>query len=483
MTFLEWGLIGAVLLLAGLLVGVYKRYQTQQNAMQTLSQQHEQDLQQQTLTLNQAWSQQLNELKQTHQTQLGQQATELALAQAEQQRWQEQATLFEQRLNHTQQQLNERDVAQAKLQTQLEEKQQQFEQQQARLKQEFSQLAQDIFEQKNRQFKEQSEQSLSQLLSPFHHDVKAFKTQVEQIQKNESEQRLALKFELQNLQKMNVNLSDQAHQLTQALQGQKKAQGNWGEMILERVLESAGLVSPRDYQREVSIQGEQGRQRPDVVVYLPGEKHLIIDAKTSLGAYSRMVNAENELDREAALKDHLRALRDRMKELSDKDYFKLPGLVTPEVVILFVPIESAYVEAIKADPSLLDEAMKLNLLIATPSTLLSSVQIVRQLWRFAEQNKHSAELARRAELFYNKLNSFLASLQGVGNQLDKAKDSFEKAYSQLYSGRGNLIKQASEFKDLGVMVQKELPETLVERAQLELVQDVRQITSTQDADK
>ncbi|WFE68483.1 DNA recombination protein RmuC [Thiomicrospira sp. R3] len=472
MTVLEWGLIAGIVLLAGLVVGFVKRYQTQQMSLQNLVHQHEQSLQQQVLELNQAWSQQLNELKHQQQATLSEKQTELALAQAEQQRWQAQAESLDQRLNQAQQKLNEREVAQGKLQTLLEEKQQQFEEQHARLKQEFSQLAQDIFEQKNRQFKEQSEQSLTQLLSPFHHDVKAFKTQVEQIQKNESEQRLALKFELQSLQKMNLNLSDQAHQLTQALQGQKKAQGNWGEMILERVLESAGLVAPRDYQREVSIQGEQGLQRPDVVVYLPGEKHLIIDAKTSLGAYSRMVNAESELDREAALKDHLRALRDRMKELSDKDYFKLPGLVTPELVILFVPIESAYVEAIKADPSLLDEAMKLNLLIATPSTLLSSVQIVRQLWRFAEQNKHSAELARRAELFYNKLNSFLASLQGVGNQLDKAKDSFEKAYSQLYSGRANLIKQASEFKDLGVMVKKELPEELVERAQLELVQDV-----------
>ena len=425
-------------------------------------------LEQSLTELTQQYETQLTELNQT----LNQQTTQLALAQAEQQRWQQSADQLEQRLNTSLQTNTQLEVSQAKLQTQLAEKQQQFEEQHARLKQEFSQLAQEIFEQKNRSFKEQSEQSLNQLLTPFHHDVKAFKTQVEQIQKNESEQRLALKFELQNLQKMNLNLSDQAHQLTQALQGQKKAQGNWGEMILERVLESAGLVAPRDYQREVSIQGESGRLRPDVVVYLPGEKHLVIDAKTSLAAYSRFVNAEDEQEKQAALKEHVSALRDRMKELSDKEYAKLPGLVAPEVVILFVPIESAYMEAIKADERLLDEAMKQHLLIATPSTLLSSVQIVRQLWRFAEQSKHSTELARRAELFYNKLNSFIGSLQGVGNQLDKAKDSYEKAFSQLYSGRGNLIKQAAEFKDLGVMVQKELPEELVEKAKLELVDDV-----------
>jgi DNA recombination protein RmuC len=424
----------------------------------------QQNLEQQTAELQQS----LESLQDDYQ----QSQTERALAQADAKHWQSQTQTLQQKLDQTQQRNTELEVAQGRLQTELKEKQQQFEEQHARLKQEFSQLAQEIFEQKNRQFKEQSEQSLTQLLTPFHHDVKAFKTQVEQIQKNETEQRLAIKFELENLQKMNMNLSDQAHQLTQALQGQKKAQGNWGEMILERVLESAGLVAPRDYQREVSIQGESQRQRPDVVVYLPGDKHLVIDAKTSLAAYSRFVNAESEDERQQALKDHLSALRDRMKELSDKEYFKLPGLVAPEVVILFVPIESAYVEAIKADSRILDEAMKQHLLIATPSTLLSSVQIVRQLWRFAEQNKHSAELARRAELFYNKLNSFISSLQSLGNQLDRAKDSYDKAFAQLYSGRGNLIKQASDFKELGVMVQKELPEDLVEKAELQLVQDV-----------
>lgn len=411
-------------------------------------------------------------LTQSQTEQLNAQNTELALARAEQQRWQQQAEGLQQSLNQSQQAHNQLQVEQGKLQTLLAEKQSQFEDQQVRLKQEFSQLAQEIIEQKTRSFKEQSELSLTQLLTPLHHDVKDFKQKVEQIQQSETEQRLALKVELQSLQKLNLNLSDQAHQLTQALQGQKKAQGNWGEMILERVLESAGLVAQRDYAREVSFNGEQGRQRPDVVIYLPGQKHLVVDAKTSLAAYSRFVNSDDESERQQALKEHVVALRERMKELSERDYFKLPGLVSPEVVILFVPIESAYVEAIKADDKLLDDAMKMQLLIATPSTLLSSVQIVRQLWRFAEQNKHSAELARRAELFYNKLQSFITSLQAVGNQLDRAKDSYEKAFGQLYSGRGNLIKQASEFKDLGVMVQKELPQDLVERAQLELIEDL-----------
>lgn len=406
---------------------------------------------------NQAW------LLQVHQLQ-----TDLILAHSQLEHWQNQAQALTEKLEHNQHRLGEFEVAHARLQAQLEEKQRGFDQQQSQLEKRFSELAQGVFNQNNQVFKQQTEQSLNQLLMPFQHDVRVFKQQLEQVQQAESEQRLALKFELQNLQKMNLNLSDQAHQLTQALQGQKKAQGNWGEMILERVLESAGLVAPRDFQREVSMQGEQGRQRPDVVVYLPGNRHVIIDAKTSLSAYSRMVNADTEALREQALKDHINALYARMKELSDKNYFKLPGLQAPEVVILFMPIESAYVEAIKADPSLLEEAMRFNLLIATPSTLLSSLQIVRQLWRFAEQNNHSAELAKRAEMFYVKLNSFINSLQTVGQQLDKAKEAYDKAFSQLYSGRGNLIKQAAEFKDLGVRVQKELPAEWVERADLEL---------------
>jgi DNA recombination protein RmuC len=456
--------IGIGLLSALSLAGYFWK-QAQQHKNQLQAAQNTLEQQQQNLTeANQAW------LEKQHQL-----TTELALAQAEKHHWQTQSAALTCSLESARQQKTEVEIALGRIESQLVEKQQQFEQQQTRLKQEFSELARAIFENNNQQFKQQTETSLSSLLSPFHQDVKAFKTQVEQIQKTETEQRLALKFELQNLQKLNLNLSDQAHQLTQALQGQTKAQGNWGEMILERVLESAGLVAPRDYQREVSIQGDQGRQRPDVVIYLPGNKHIVVDAKTSLNAYSRMVNAQDDIARSDALKAHIKALRDRMKELSSKDYFKLPGLVAPEVVILFVPIESAYVEAIKAEPSLLDEAMKMNLLIATPSTLLSSVQIVRQLWRFAQQNTHSAELARRAELFYNKLNGFIASLQGVGAQLDKAKEAYDKAFLQLYTGRGNLIKQAAEFKDLGVLVQKELPEELVERAQLELVQDIPKI--------
>ena len=365
----------------------------------------------------------------------------------------------------------------AALKATLEQKQQHFHEQlnmirdqKELLKTEFSELANDIFEQKSRNFKELNQESIETLLKPVQHEMQGFRQKVETIHTEELKQRSELKTELLNLQKLNQDITQQAERLTTALQGQKKLQGNWGELMLENVLDNAGLRAGTDYQREVSFQGEQGRQRPDVIVYLPQQKHLIIDAKTSLAAYTRYVNAETDTDRLLALREHVRAIDDRIQELSDRNYFKLNELNSPEVVIMFIPIESAYVEALKYDGQLYQRALERNVLVATPTTLLTSLNIVRQLWRFEDQNKHTAELANRAERFYSKLNAFLSSMSEVGRQLDKAKETYEKTFSQLYSGKGNLIKQASEFKDLGVSVQKELPPELVEKAKLELNQ-------------
>ena len=291
---------------------------------------------------------------------------------------------------------------------------------------------------------------------------------MESIHVEDIKQRTALKTELLHLQAKSQAITDQADKLSNALQGQKKTQGNWGELMLENVLDSAGLRAGVDYKREVSFNTEDGRLRPDVVVYLPQGRHLVIDAKTSLNAYTRYVNAENDLDANQAIKEHVNAVTARINELASKSYDRLPGINSPEVVVMFVPIESAFVEALKYQSDIYQQAIEKNILVATPTTLLTSLNIVKQLWRFEEQTKYSKELASRAERFYNKLNGFLLSMEGVGKQLDKAKESYDKAFSQLYRGKGNLIKQASEFKELGVSVQKELPSESVERAQLEL---------------
>jgi len=336
------------------------------------------------------------------------------------------------------------------------------------LKKEFENLANEILERKGKSFKALNTESMTSILSPIHEELKGFKTKVEDIHSKESEQRVQLRTELENLQKLNREITDQADKLTTALKGEKKVQGNWGELMLENVLDNAGLRLGTDYKREVSFNTEEGKLRPDAVVYLPQNKHLVIDAKTSLNAYTRYVNSQDDAERTLALKEHAQAVRDRLNELSSKDYWKLPGINSPEVVVMFIPIESAYVAALQADEKLFQLALDNNILIATPTTLLTSLNIVRQLWRFEEQNKHTAELASRAEKFYNKLSTFLTSMQGVGKQLDKAKETYDKAFGQLYTGRGNLIKQAAEFKELGVSVQNELPQELIDKANLEL---------------
>ncbi|WP_120785206.1 DNA recombination protein RmuC [Marinobacterium aestuarii] len=374
----------------------------------------------------------------------------------------------------------------SELKTSLEEKQQNFAAQlkllqdsRESLKKEFEHLASEILERKGKAFKELNQESISNLLSPLHTEMKGFKAKVEDIHARDAEQRVQLRTELQNMQKLNREITDQADKLTTALRGQKKVQGNWGELMLENVLDNSGLRLGIDYRREVSFNTDEGRQRPDAIVYLPQNKHLIIDAKTSLVAYTEYVNADTDLVRNQAIAAHAQAVGDRISELADRDYFKLPGLNSPEVVVMFIPIESAYVEALKYDDTLFQRAIERNVLVATPTTLLTSLNIVRQLWRFEDQNKHTAELASRAEKFYSKLNGFLTSMQGVGNQLDRARASYDKAFGQLYSGKANLIKQASEFKDLGVSVQKELPAELVERANLELGEELQELQGVQ----
>lgn len=385
--------------------------------------------------------------------------------------WQEEKT----RLQSLQQELQQLQSEHSALKTRREEQERHFQQQleqleasREQLKKEFEQLASEILERKGKAFTEMSQQSLNHLLNPIQSEMKGFREKVEHIHLRETEQRVQLRTELQNLQQLNRAITEQAEKLTTALQGQKKVQGNWGELMLENVLDNAGLRAGIDYRREVSFNGEDGRQRPDAIVYLPGDKHLIIDAKTSLAAYTRYVNAEQDSERQQALREHARAVADRIKELAERRYDRLPGLNSPEIVIMFIPVESAYVEALKADETLYQRALEQNVLVATPTTLLTSLNIVRQLWRFEDQSKHTAELADRAERFYNKLNSFLTSMQDVGKKLDGARISYERAFAQLYSGRGNLIKQAAEFKELGVSVQKDLPTELVDKAKLEL---------------
>ncbi|MCP3686903.1 MAG: DNA recombination protein RmuC [Gammaproteobacteria bacterium] len=348
------------------------------------------------------------------------------------------------------------------------QKLQQLEDSRKQLKTEFENLANSILKTSQMQFGQQSREGLDLFLKPFRQQVTDFKTRVEEIHSKELVQRAELKTELKQLQELNRQMSEEASQLSTALKGEKKTQGNWGELILENVLDRSGLAEGRDFHRERSFNTEDGRRRPDVVVDLPEGKNLIIDAKVSLNAYTRYVNAEDDAERKLAIKEHTAAFSERMNELSEKNYFDLPGIKSPEMVFMFVPIESAFVEAIKFDDRLFQTAIEKRVLITTPTTLLTSLNIVRQLWRFEDQNKHTAKLADSASKVYNQLRLFLESMDILGDQLDRAQNTYRKARDQLTSGKGNLVKRVAEFEKLGVAVKKEMPEAFVEQASLEM---------------
>lgn len=385
--------------------------------------------------------------------------------------WQTEKTQREQ----AEAQVNRLTTEQAELATQLSAERSQAEEKltllleaKEALSNQFKSLANDILEEKAKRFTEQNQTNIGQLLDPLKERITEFKAKVEEIHSKDTEQQATLKAELMQLKDLNRQMTEEAHGLATALKGQAKKQGNWGELVLGNVLDRSGLREGKDFKREVSFNTEEGRKRPDVVIYLPQAKHLVIDAKVSLNAYTRYVNAEDDLVRQQALQEHVNAVASRIQELSNRVYFDLPGLNSPEMVFMFIPIESAFVEALRADETLFQKAIEQNVLVATPTTLLTSLNIVRQLWRFEEQNAHTAELADRAGKVYKKLVSFLGSMEAVGKQLDKAKESFGTAMGQLYTGKGNLIGQAKEFEKLGVSVQTPLPEHLVAKAALEL---------------
>ena len=336
------------------------------------------------------------------------------------------------------------------------------------LTEEFQNLANNILEDKTRRFTEQNQENLGQLLNPFKERLNEFKSKVEEIHYHDTQQQAALKVELAQLKELNRQMSEEAHDLATALKGQSKKQGNWGELVLDNVLARSGLQDGKDYRREVSFNTDEGKQRPDVIIYLPQNKHLIIDAKVSLNAYTRYVNSEDEIERKQAIREHVAAIGARITELAERRYFDLGEINSPEMVFMFIPIESAFVEALRADETLFQQALEQNVLVATPTTLLTSLNIVRQLWRFENQNAHSAELAESAAQLYQKLTGFIGSMEELGRKLDSAKASFTTAFNQLYSGKGSLIKKAKNFEQLGVAVQKALPQYLVEKAELEL---------------
>ncbi|WAG05802.1 DNA recombination protein RmuC [Aeromonas jandaei] len=334
-----------------------------------------------------------------------------------------------------------------------------------RLSQQFENLANRIFEQNSGNFRELNQNSLDLLLTPLKEQLEGFRRQVGETHAQETAQRHSLKFELERLAELNARMTEEAAALTRALKGDSKQQGNWGEVVLARILSECGLREGHEYHTQVNIEVEKGkRYQPDVIVHLPQEKDIIIDAKVSLTAYERWYNAEDELEKAVALKEHVASVRNHIRELGRKDYQQLPGVRTLDYVLMFVAVEPAFLTAMEADPSLVRYGLDNNILLVSPTNLMVALRTIENLWRYERQNQNARQIAERAGRLYEKLRLFVEEMQQMGGSLHKAQESYDKAMGRLVNGRGNLIAQVERFRELGVEVTKSLPEPLVERA-------------------
>jgi DNA recombination protein RmuC len=327
----------------------------------------------------------------------------------------------------------------------------------------FKSLANDILEDKAKRFAEQNQQSLGTLLDPLRTQLSEFKGKVEEVYVQEGKERVALSEQVRQLMELNRTLSNDANNLTKALKGSAKAQGNWGELILERVLEASGLEKGRVYHVQVSQRDAEGNlQQPDVVIDLPQDRKLVVDAKVSLLAYDRYASAASDEERLPAVRQHLDSVRAHIKGLSAKNYQALYGVKSLDMVVMFVPIEPAFMLAVTSDESLFMEAWQRNVLLVSPSTLLFVVRTIAHLWRQEAQTRNAQDIARRGAELYDKLAAFVGDLQKVGAKLKDAQSAYDEAEKRLSTGRGNVIRQAEMLRELGVKATKALPNALVD---------------------
>ncbi|CAG8867367.1 hypothetical protein PS627_02452 [Pseudomonas fluorescens] len=355
----------------------------------------------------------------------------------------------------------------AELREQQENHQQRLEDlQEARdtLRAQFSDLATKIFDEREQRFAQTSQQHLGQLLDPLKERIQSFEKRVEESYQQEARERFSLGKELERLQQLNQRLSDEATNLTQALKGQK-TQGNWGELILERVLEHAGLEKGREYQTQVSLKSADGeRFQPDVLIMMPGGKQVVVDAKVSLTAYQQYVSDPDSQAAQTALKQHVLSLRNHVKGLSGKDYSRLDGLHSLDFVLLFVPIEAAFSAALQAEPNLFQEAFDRQIIIVSPTTLLATLRVIDSLWKQERQSQNAREIAERAGWLYDKFVLFIQDLDELGARLQQVDKAYAAARNKLCEGRGNLISRSEQLKLLGARASKSLPADLLERA-------------------
>jgi len=325
------------------------------------------------------------------------------------------------------------------------------------LSREFKLLANQIFDDKSKQFSDTHKEQFENLLKPFREQITNFSTQSREQFNTEIKDRHLLKDELVRLKEMNQQLSQDAINLANALKGENKTQGNWGEIVLERILEESGLRKGIEYELQATLNSNEGKvYRPDVIIHMPQERDIIIDSKVSLVAYERFMSQEDEDLRAIALKEHLLSISKHIKELSQKQYDRLEGVNTLDYVLLFMPIEGSFLVALSEDGEFFKKAYENNILVVSPSTLLVTLRTIEHIWRTQKQNDHAQKIALEAEAMYDKLVGFVDDMKSIGHQIQKTQNSYEDAMKKLHSGRGNVIKRAENMKELGLKPKKEL---------------------------
>ncbi|MFC4721300.1 DNA recombination protein RmuC [Geojedonia litorea] len=350
------------------------------------------------------------------------------------------------------------------LQTQNLKRDEEIAKQQEQLRKDFELLANRILDEKSEKFTLQNKENIKNILSPLQEKIQGFEKKVEDSQKESISMHSALKEQLLGLKDLNQQMTKEATNLTRALKGDSKMQGNWGELVLERVLEKSGLEKDREYFVQQSFTTTDGsRVLPDVVLHLPDNKKMVIDSKVSLTDYERYVNADED-DRPQFLKAHVNSIRKHVDQLSDKNYQDLYDIESPDFVLMFIPIEPAFAVAINDDNSLYNKAFEKNIVIVTPSTLLATLRTIDTMWNNEKQQQNAIEIARQAGALYDKFEGLVNDLTGVGKKIDDAKKDYSSAMNKLVDGKGNLITSVEKLKKLGAKAKKALPEPILKRA-------------------
>ena len=333
------------------------------------------------------------------------------------------------------------------------------------LSDQFKNLANEILEEKSKRFAEQNQQNLDILLKPLQEKLTDFRKQVDETYQSEARERFALKQEVEKLAGLNLRMTDETRALTNALKGESKTQGDWGELVLETILENSGLRKGEEYLvQDTQTISDGSRLQPDVVIRLPESKHLVIDSKVSITAYTRYIQADDDAIKTAELNSHVLSIKQHIQGLSAKNYQDLYGVGSIDFVLMFIPIEPAFLAAMRHAPDIYQEALKKNIVIVCPSTLLATVRTVAHLWRQEHQNRNAQEIARQCASLYDKFVGFVEDLDKVGQRLEQAQISYADAVGKLKTGRGNLIRTAENVKKLGVKPNKSLPSKLTDVA-------------------